>query len=162
MKRLSVLTLSVMLAITMGSFAASSYAQQKLVRNQLVGTWTLLSCVNAKGNPPPFCVNPKGRMMVDAGGRYANVIAAGGRPRLADKPRAERSGEEYKSVTMGLVANFGTWTFNEADQTLTARIEAALFPQNEGTDVKFSLSLAGDDLKFVDTDGAVSIWRRAR
>jgi len=162
MKRLSVLTLSVMLAIAMASFAGS-YAQQRIARTQLVGTWTLVSCVNAKGNTPPFCVNPNGRIMFDAGGSYTTVIAAGGRPRLADAPRAARSAEEYKSVAMGLVAGFGTWAFNEADQTVTFHVEGALFPQNEGTDEKYSVSLGGDELKAVGSDGGgLSIWRRAR
>ena len=159
MKRFSMIALPVM---AIAAFAASSYAQQRLTRNQLVGTWTLVSCVNAKGNPPPFCVNPSGRAMLDAGGRYMSIIGAGGRPKLADADRAKRSADDYKSVAMGLAANFGTWTFNEADQSMTTRFETGLFPQNEGTENKSSLTLDGDTLKQVLDGGGTNIWRRAR
>jgi hypothetical protein len=152
-----------MLAMIIGSFAASSYAQQRLTRDQLVGTWTLVSCVNAKGGTPPQCRNPKGRLMHDPGGRFTLVIAAGDRPRLAEGVlRTQRSAEDYKSVAMGLDAVFGTWSFNEADQTYTGHAEAAFFPQVEGTDTKFSLVVTGDDLKFINPAGAFAIWRRTR
>jgi hypothetical protein len=151
-----------MLATAIGFFAASSNAQQRLTRDQLVGTWTLVSCVNAKGNPPPFCVNPSGRAMLDAGGRYMSIIAATGRPKLADADRAKRSAEDYKSVAMGLAANFGTWTFNEAEQSMTTRFETGLFPQNEGNENKSTLTLEGDTLKQVQAGGGVNIWRRVR
>jgi hypothetical protein len=157
------LALPVMLTMAIASFAASSYAQQRLTRNQLAGTWTLVSCADAKGTSTNFCVNPNGRLMFDAGGRYMIMIAAKGRPKLqAGVPRSERSAEEYKSIGLGLLAQLGTWSFNEADQTVTYRIEAAFFPQGEGTDAKFSLSLTGDDLREVSDNGGVAIWRRAR
>jgi hypothetical protein len=162
MKRLGALTLSVIAAMAIGSYVASSYAQQRLTRNQIVGTWTLVSCVNAKGNPPAFCVNPNGRVVHDADGRYILIIAANNRPKLADAPRGARSADEYKSVAMGFAGNFGTWTFNETDQKMTVRVEAALFPQNEGKENRIALSLSGDNLKAVDDDGGVSIWRKAR
>ena len=105
--------------------------------------------------------------MFDAGGRYMLMITAGGRPKgQTDVPRSERSAETYKALGMGLLAQLGTWSFNEADQTATFRIEAAFFPQVEGTDQKFSLSLTGNDLREVSTDGnafvSVAIWRRTR
>jgi hypothetical protein len=44
-------------------------------------------------------------------------------------------------------ANFGTWSLNEADKTLTYRTEGSLIPNNEGTELKESINLAGDELK---------------
>ena len=37
-------------------------------------------------------------------------------------------------------ANYGTWSVNEADKTLTRRFESALRPNNEGTDLKDTVS----------------------
>ena len=163
MKRLSVLGLSFLLAMGMASFPGSSDAQQKLVKDQLVGTWTLVSCTGANGGMPPFCMDPNGRLIIDASGRYIQVIAARGRPKsTTDGNRAEITPERYKAVAQGVVANFGTWSFNEADQTLTAHVEAALFPNGEGSDAKTSVSLAGDELKLVGTNGNMNVWRRTR
>jgi hypothetical protein len=164
MKRLSTLGLFAMLAVGLASFPDSSNALQKLGKDQLVGTWTLLSCAGATGGtPPPECVNPNGRIMYDASGRYVEVIAARGRPKSTTTGnRSQVTPEEYKAMAQGLVAQFGTWSFNEADQTLTAHVEAALFPDGEGTDAKVSVSLAGDELKRVSANGFVSVWRRTR
>src|SRR5215470_13184857 len=55
---------------------------------------------------------------------------------------------------------------NEADKTLTQRYEAALIPNAEGTEAKVSVSLAGDELKFVATSAtgerADTVYRRAK
>jgi hypothetical protein len=40
---------------------------------------------------------------------------------------------------MGLAANFGTWSVNEADKTVTRHVEGALFPNIEGTDAKITV-----------------------
>jgi hypothetical protein len=42
-----------------------------------------------------------------------------------------------------MVAQFGTWSVNEADKTLTTHIEGALFPNGEGTDARVSVGLTG-------------------
>jgi hypothetical protein len=67
---------------------------------------------------------------------------------------------------MGLVANFGIWSVNEADQTLTQHIEGALFPNVEGADAKRNVSVSGDELKLI-TPASVSprdesVYRRAK
>jgi len=62
-----------------------------------------------------------------------------------------------------MVAQFGTWSVNEADKTLTTHIEGALFPNGEGTDARVLVSLTGDELKTTGaTSGATVVWTRAR
>ena len=82
-----------------------------------------------------------------------------GWPRLA-------SAAEYGEAARAFVGNFGTWTVNEADKTLTQRYEAALIPNVEGTEAKVSVSLAGDELKFVATSATGertdTVYRRAK
>src|SRR5438874_8456397 len=130
MKHTIAITLSALIAIGgLASFSGNSSAQQKIAKSQLVGTWTLISCTGANAGTPPFCVNPSGRLVMEASGRYILVIAARGRPKfVGTATRAARTADEYKSVAQGFVGNFGTWTFNEADQTLVAHEEAALIP----------------------------------
>jgi hypothetical protein len=60
---------------------------------------------------------------------------------------------------MGFAANFGTWSFNEANKTLTLHYDGALFPNVEGEEVTATVtSFSGDEVKFSDGNG----WRRAR
>jgi len=163
MNRRSIISISAMTALGLALLPGSAVAQQGTLKQQLVGTWTLVSCEAA-----PWCVNPNGTLMLDAGGRYAIMTAARGRPKVTVAPnRADQKPEEYKAIAQGVVANFGTWSVSEADKTLTLRFEAALVPNNEGTDVKGSVSLAGDELKLtlVLPSAGVSqdfLYRRAK
>ncbi len=151
MNRRSVLSASAAMVFGLALLPGSAIAQQKTLKEQLVGSWTVVSCdsTSANGAKQPYCANPNGILMLDAGGRYASVIAARGRPKLASGNRAEVPAEQFKAAALGLVANFGTWSVNEADKTLTMHYEGALFPNVEGTEVKNTVSLAGDELKLV-------------
>ncbi len=123
---------------------------------------------SANGSRQPYCApNPNGILILDASGRYAQVIAARGRPKFSTPNRSEAKAEEFKAAALGLVANFGTWSVNEADKTLTGHYEGALFPNIEGTDVKSTVSLTGDELKLIQPSPVLggrseSVYRRAK
>jgi hypothetical protein len=73
--------------------------------------------------------------MFDAGGRYVEVNGDPDRPKF--KSAGRPTGEELAAATLGhFAANFGTWSANEADKTITRHYEIALRPNNEGTDLK--------------------------
>jgi hypothetical protein len=114
------------------------------LKEQLIGAWALVSC---KSELPgaSFCANPTGIFIIDASGHYAMVYAARGRPKTS-AGRASPA-EELKAVVTGAAANFGTWSFNEADKTITFHYDGALFPNPEGMDFKSTVSLSGDELK---------------
>jgi hypothetical protein len=162
MNRRGILSISAMTMLGLALLPSGIVAQQGTLKQQLVGTWTLVSC-DAK---QPFCVNPSGSLSLDASGRYTQVLAARGRPKAttaANTPRADITPDYYKAIAQGMVAQFGTWSINEADKTLTTHIEGALFPNGEGADARFSVSLTGDELKTTGaTSGANLVWRRAQ
>ena len=131
----------------------------------------LASCnsTSANGAKQPYCAdpNPNGILIFDASGRYASVIAARGRPKFTTPNRSEAKAEEFKAAAQGLVANFGTWSVNEADKTLTQHYEGALFPNVEGTDVKSTVSVTGDELKLLQPTPVLGgrgegVYRRAK
>ena len=156
MKLLSVLSLSAILAAGLASLPVSTSAQQKSLKEQLVGTWTLVSCDATLGNAkPPYCINPSGILMLDGNGRYAMLIAAHGRPGgVRSSSAAQAPAETIKLVAQGLLANFGTWSVNEAAKTFTRHVEGALFPNIEGIDLEASVSVTGDQVKFIGQWGA--------
>lgn len=116
---------------------SASWAQQKPLRAQLVGAWTLASWdVTPKdGTKRPSDIvgpNPKGIMILDASGRFAQVRGRPDRPKLkTPAPRGKVPAEELGEAARPFGANFGTWSVNEAEKTLIHKFELALIPNND-------------------------------
>jgi Lipocalin-like domain len=128
---------------------SSVVAQQGALKQQLVGTWTLVSydASAADGTRRQFSgANAKGILIFDGGGRYANVMERVGRPKFksASQPTTE---ELAAAMADFFAANFGTWSVSEADKVLSQRFEGALRPDNDGADARWSVILTGDELK---------------
>jgi hypothetical protein len=111
---------------------AGAMAQQKTLKEQIQGPWSLASCnsTTPKGEKAPYCVsNPRGILILAGNGNYAWTVIAGGR----------------KDVNApGVADNFGTWSVNEADKTLAFHIVEGINPATEGRDVKLNISLNGE------------------
>ena len=74
--------------------------------------------------------------------------------------RAVVSAEQYKAMGQGTVAQFGTWSVNEADKTLTQHAESSFFGAGSGSDVKLNISFTGDELKTVFPSGSSFTWKK--
>jgi hypothetical protein len=170
MNRRTTLTLTLLSALAglgLALLPGSIVAQQGTLRQQLVGTWTIVSWEMLANGTKQQVANPKGILMFDAGGRYAIVIARAGRPKF--KTGSQPTTEELAAIweDFGPASN-GTWSISEADKILTWRFETALVPNNEGTDAKWSVSLVGDELKLTSVAPVASghtsdaVFRRAR
>ena len=152
--------------------ASSAGAQQKPLKDQLVGIWRALSAetTGPNGAKQQFYGAPaKGILILDAGGTYAQVLARPGRPKFKsiDRFSLEATPEELKVAVTGTVATFGTWSFNEADKVLSRRPEASLLPNDEGVEQKYSVTLAGDELKTTTVNSLTGLktevaYRRAK
>jgi hypothetical protein len=142
----------VAIGLTLPAFGQAS------LKEQLVGTWTLVSCSG------PWCAGNNGTAIYESNGRYAVIIAARGRPKANSSPanREAVPAEEYKAVAAGFFANFGTWSLNGA--TITHHIDGALFPNIEGTDFEIgTIRISGDELTWTDPSGGYPVvWRRIR
>jgi hypothetical protein len=166
MNRRSILTLSTIGWLTL--LPNSIYAQQGTLRQQLVGTWTLVSYeITPLNGTKRQIANPKGLLMFDSGGRYAVVLARGDRPKYRS-PGAPTTEEIAANVRDYFAGNFGTWSINEADKTLTRHYDTALNPNNDGTDTKVTVTLSGDELRLTTVSPAGggsrtdTVYRRAR
>jgi hypothetical protein len=133
------------------------------LKDQLVGTWTLVSCANPS---LAFCAGNNGIHMLDASGHYTWIIAARGRPKVTAPNAAGGANrdaftpEQYKSIAAGLFAQFGTWSVNEANKTVTFHVDGALFPFIEGTEVTLPVSISGDELRLGQPQP--NVWRRIK
>jgi hypothetical protein len=119
MQRKYLLSLSMIAALGFAMLTGGAFAQQKSLKEQLVGTWIMVSAETT--NPDgtkflPFGPNPKGIMVLDAAGNYVGLNASSSLPKVASNNRNTATADENKAITQGTLASFGTYTVNEADQ----------------------------------------------
>jgi lipocalin-like protein len=136
MHRRGVLAISAMAALGFALLSGEAAGQQKSIKDQLVGTWTLLVSdgVTADGTHlPTFGPNPMGSLIFTADGHYSLEIMRVGRKAFASNNFAAGTTEENKAAMSGSFAHFGTYTANDAERSFTFRVEASLFPNWEGT-----------------------------
>ncbi len=169
MNRRNIFAISAAAVLGLAILPTSAVSQQKSLKDQLVGIWTLTSTDITTPNGSKqevYGTNPKGILILDAGGRYVMLSAKRDRPKFTHG-RLEATGEEFKAAAQGLLAQFGTWSVSEPDKTFVGHVEGALFPNIEGTDQKSSLSLAGDELKLTNNQligggKQESVYRRSK
>jgi hypothetical protein len=156
------------LALGLAIPAGGAFAQGK---SQLAGTWLLVSydAIGADGKRRPvFSAKPQGTFVLAADGHYAMVLVNPERPKKWSKGRQNVTAEEYRSAASGLVAQFGTWTVDEASRTLTRHVVGALNPMNAGVAQKLQYAVKGDELRLSQTASGVTgtateqVFRRAK
>jgi Lipocalin-like domain len=136
----------------------------------LVGTWTLAAAdvVHPDGRrEPDYGSAPIGLFMVDAQGHYSLQIFRNDRPRFASGDKAKGTSDEYSATVKGTSTHFGTVSVDPAAHVLTFRIEAASYPNEDGTVQKRAYTLTGDVLSYKvaprpNGDVPISTWRRVR
>jgi len=149
MYRRSIFTLATVTVLGLALLPSRLSSQQGTLKEQLVGTWTIVSWEEISPNGTKRQIaNPKGFLIFDSGGRYAQVIARADRPKF--KSPGEPTVEELAAATEDFfTANAGTWRVSEAERLLIQLFEAALRPDNEGTLFRSGISLSGDELRLV-------------
>ena len=148
MKRLRTLTLTTvaMLALGISLPPKDAFAQQKPLKDQVVGTWTYVAVdiVGADGSRQPlYGPNPEGLASFDSNGHYILMTARRGEAKFASNNRNEGTPEENKAVVQGSIAHFGTYTVNDADKTIIFHIESSTFPNWNGTEQKRPVMVSG-------------------
>ena len=134
----------------------------------LRGTWTLVAAdkiLPGGERVRDYGEKPKGRLIVDAAGRYSLQIFKSERLRFGTDSKADGSADEFKSAAMGSSTHYGTLTVDGANGLLVFSIESSSFPNWEGTVQKRHYKLDGATLSYevpVRTDGSipVSVWRK--
>ena len=90
MNRRSILSLSAVTALGLAMMPGSAVAQQRTLKDQLVGTWTFVSQENTASTGTKrwtYGANPNGILMFDAGGRYAQVNGSRDRAKFKSRNR---------------------------------------------------------------------------
>jgi hypothetical protein len=151
MNRRNIIGLSMMTALGLAGLPGSATAQQKTLKEQLVGTWTAASWeqTNKDGTKfQRFGTNPKGVNVFDANGRFFVMFARADLPKIASRDPMKTTPEENKAVMEGSIAYYGTYTVDETGKTITLRVDASSFPNQVGSEQKRTItSLTASELK---------------
>jgi hypothetical protein len=151
--------------------SGSTLGQQNSLKDQLVGTWSLVAynSIGPDGSKNPvFGAQPKGTLIMDANGHYAMVLTDPGRAKWKFELRPQLTTEDLGTAARGLVAQFGTWSIDQSSKMLTRKVEGALSPNLAGVEQKMSVALSGNelttatDLSGVTGGKAETVFRRAK
>lgn len=134
----------------------------------LQGTWTLVAAdkiLPDGARTRDYGENPKGRLIIDAKGRYSLQIFKSERVHFVSDNKPDASADELKSAVMGSSTHYGTVAIDEQAATLVFAIEGSSFPNWEGTTQRRQYRLQGGELQYqvpARADGSVpvSVWRR--
>jgi hypothetical protein len=147
MNRRTILSLSAVTALGFALPPSSAIAQQKSLKDQLVGTWAVVSSTTKlPDGSPAWGSNPKGLYIFTDNGRYSSHLLRSDRSKFASNNRATGTPEENKAAVLGNSSNFGTYSVNEANKTFTIRFEGSSFPNLEGTEQTRPFTISGDEL----------------
>ena len=153
MKRSMPLVMSVLstLLLATGLLAGDGSAQQKTLKEQLVGTWTFVGSTGKNPDGSPIWgANPKGLLIFTDNGRYSSHIVRSDVPKFAAKNRLQGTPDENKAAVHGSIGTFGTYTVDEASKSFTVRFEASTYPNNTGTEQTRPFTITGDELKITN------------
>lgn len=109
-------SLSAIVALGLAFQPGTAVSQIKSLKDQLVGTWTLLSYENTADDcskKSVFGPQPVGILMLEATGHNAMLLTDPGRPKWKSNLRTTTTNEEFATAAKGLVAQFGTWSVDE-------------------------------------------------
>jgi Lipocalin-like domain len=143
-------------------------AQQSTLKEQVVGTWSLVSAANEIDGKriENFGSNPLGYMMFTSDGHFSVNFVRANRPNFVSNNRETGTPEENRAAVQGNISAFGTYTL-DPDGSVTFRIIGSSFPNWNGTVQKRIIEVNGDQLKYITPatsigGSAVSLLTRAK
>jgi hypothetical protein len=154
MNRLITLAMTTVALLSVGITlpAGDVFAQQKSLKEQIVGSWTYASADTVRpvgSKEPTFGPNPSGLVIFGSDGRYVSLVVRTDVPKFAANSRIAGTPEENKAVVQGGIGTFGKYAIDEANKTLILQIERSSFPNWNGTEQRRPITITGDELKYI-------------
>jgi hypothetical protein len=153
------------------SGAATGAVAEQSSRDQILGAWSLVSVESVRDDgvkSEPFGTNPKGVIIFSPEGHFSLFQSRSEVPKLASNDRAKATPDEATAVMAAAIAYYGTYSLNEADKTITVRLEGSTFANLLGGEQKRLITaLTADELAFTNprTPAGLTLhtrWRRAK
>ena len=148
MRRRYILSLCTIATLVCASVNTDLIAQEKSLREQLVGTWMLeLTSTKLPDGTDLWGRDPIGLLILTNNGLFSSQIMRSDRPKFASNSRVKGTPEENKAVVHGSISNFGTYTVDDAEKTITFWYLGSTFPNRERTEKTWPLVINGDQLR---------------
>lgn len=148
----------VAISLGVGLLHTNALAQQKALKDQLVGTWQAVSIVLTRPDGKtihPFTEKIQGILVFTADGHTVLVNTTPGVPKIASNNRLDATPDEARAAYRGTYSYFGSYTVNEADKSFTIKVVGSSYPNEVGTDTtRVVSSISADELKFTNAAGA--------
>lgn len=150
---------------------SGAHAGAKLLKDQLVGTWALVS-FDSFGSDGKKLLSFEGGdlrgllILTSSGLLSVQIIAA--YPKLASKNRLKTTVAEDEAVAHGVLSFFGTYTVDEVDKSISFLIERSSFPnQGTGKGAKRMVTLSGNEVRLdnptrIASGNVVIVWKRIK
>jgi hypothetical protein len=152
MNRGRVLSISVMTMLGLAALPSSAIGQQRSLKNQLIGTWTLASWEHVLpdgSKVQSYGTDPKGIVVFDVKDRFFLMFTRPDLPKIASNAPATATPEEAKALVGGSIAYFGKYSVNDADRVISFHLEASTFANQLASDQKGTItSLTDDELRY--------------
>ena len=134
----------------------------------LVGTWTLAEADEIKADGTRiqnYGADARGRLIIDADGRYSLQIFRPDRARFASGNKFAGTADEYRDAVHGMSTHYGRLEIEPGGRTLAFHIEQSAFPNWEGRVQRRGYVLTDGRLSYEvppAADGTIarSVWRR--
>ncbi len=155
MNRRHLFRISAVTALGLAVLPSSAVSQQKSLKDQLVGTWTLTAWEQSRPDGSKlqrFGANPKGILVFDTNGRTYILFSRPDLPKIASNDPSTPTPEEAKGIVDGAIGYYGTYTVDEGSKIITLQIEVSTFANQVGADQKRTVtSVSAEELKMVNT-----------
>ncbi len=129
-----------------GLMGIPGMASGQSLKEQIVGTWQLVSAYTEQGGVTRHLhgEKPVGLAMFDRDGYYMSFLTTPDLPKFAANNRLKGTDAEYREVMQGMVAGFGRYTVD--GETVTVTWIASTYPNRVGTTEKRTAKIVGDEL----------------
>ena len=156
--------------VTVHAFPNVSLAQEKALKDQLVGTWIYVSSTGKRDDgsavPRPSL---QGAATYTSDGHFHFITTPTNAPKYASSDPARPSADEAMAIASGSIAYAGTYSVDESTKTIHVNIETSTFPNLIGapSQRRIVTSIGADEMSFMNprTPAGVTLeflWKRAK
>jgi hypothetical protein len=148
--------------------SASCLAQQKSIKQQIIGSWAFGSAINTRpdgSRSTNWDPNATGSLIYQPNGRFSFMILRSDIPKFE---REKATPEQLRATVQGVIAYHGTYTVDEGTKTIVHRVQGSSFAAFNGTEQKrIVTSLTADELKYFNPatsfgGKAEGTWKRVK
>ena len=148
--------LSTIATLVFASVTPDSIAQEKSLKEQLIGTWMLmLASTKLPDGSDVWGSDPVGLLILTNNGHFSSQTMRSDRPRFSSNSRVKGTPGENEAAVHGSIASFGTYTVDDAEKTITFRYLGSTFPNRERTEQTRPVVINGHELQITHSSTSV-------